>query len=248
MEKCLVTKLKGVVDNNSLPILGKFAFKAERGLGNKVYGLNRIQFSEDTTIEVIHGSIGGKRSITIHANNYTYLVNLGEFKTDDGYEYLTIVVPKYKIEKIRFMSSINDYITVNMNDFEYSMLNGLGCISNALNKIKIIMNKSISEKLVEINFDGVDIQGEPFDVTDLGLNGILTTLILSNVKNLKGSLNNLGFSPISNLIAPNTKNVSFNIEQFVANNRTAGRTTGSISLPYVGGCACTFNGATVINK
>jgi hypothetical protein len=252
MGNCLVTKLKGVVDNDNLPILGKLAFNAKRGTGNNVYGLNRIGFNEDATIEVLHGSIGGQRSITIFANTFPYLIELGEFVTDEGYDYLTIVVPKYNIKYLTFLQSldVNFGVNVNMNDFEYSILSGLYIIYNGdrQNKIKVIMNKSVSEKLTELEMASSEIQGEPFDVTDLGLNGRLSRLGLGGVTNLIGSMNNLGFSPISYLGGPNTKNVSFNIEQFVANNRTAGRTTGSLSLPYIGACNCTFNGAAVDNQ
>ena len=117
MGNCLVTKLKGVVENDNLPILGKLVVKAKKATsGINVYGLNRIEFNEDTTIEVLHGSIGGKRSITIPANDYMYLNNLGEFKTDVGYDYLTIVIPKYnKISQIKVLSNKDEVLSTIKN-------------------------------------------------------------------------------------------------------------------------------------
>jgi hypothetical protein len=246
MGNCLVTKLKGVVENDNLPILGKLAFNEKKGSGNSVYGLKRIELSEGSYIDVQHGTIGGETRKWIGPNDYKYLVDLGAFVVDEGYNDLKLLIPKYIIKRVTYLGDASYPLHIDMNDYSYCNLIEFA-IDNGKASV-VIINKSVIENLETFNIGSCTIEGEPFDVTDLGLNGIITTLNLGSVKNLKGSLNNLGFSPISILFGPNTKNVSFNIEQFVANSRTAGRTTGSLSLPWIGACNCTFNGAAVVNQ
>lgn len=247
METCLVTKLKSVVDNNNLPILGKIRTYVKRGSGNAVYGLNRIELSEGAYIEIQQGTIGGSNRKWIAPEFYQYLVDLGEFVVDAGYNDLKLLIPKYIVKRVTYLGDESYPLHVDMNDYLYC--NNLSDFVIVNDHSSIIINEDVVKNLSTFAIAGCIIAGEPFDVTSIGLGGKFISFDVSSITaNIKGSLNNFGFSPITSLNAPNTKKVSLNIEQFVANNRTAGRTTGSLSLPWVGACNCTFNGAAVKNQ
>jgi hypothetical protein len=99
--------------------------------------------------------------------------------------------------------------------------------------------------LTQLKFNNGTVFDKEFDVTELGSGGALTTCQLVGSLLMKGSLDKLGMSPITSVVFPSTKNVSISIEAFVAYNRAAERTTGSVDLKWVGSCDATFNGASI---
>lgn len=240
MGNCLVTKLKGVVNNDNLDLFGYVSIKTSTGS-------IKFELSGAGTVKILHGTVGGNTEIPIVAGQYTYLVSYGTIAVDQGYDKMIVYIPKYTIKRLQ----VNE-ASINLEDLQYS---------SPLVELKLNAGNPI--KYSEATFNGIlenleilyitsastVIDNGPIDVTEIGANGIMTNLSLSGVSTgLTGSLNKAGMSPLTEFKVPNTKEVSLSIETFVANNRAAGRTTGSLSLPYLGACITTFNGRAVANQ
>lgn len=234
---CLVTKLKGVVNNDNLDLFGYMGIKTSTG--NIMFEL-----SDAGTVKILHGTVGGNTEIPIVAGQYKYLVQYGTIAVDSGYDEMIVYIPKYTIKRLYTNAS-----PINLEDLQYSsplVELKLGAC-NPLKYSEAAFNGILENlDILYITNTSTVVNNGPIDVTEIGANGIMTKLSFSGIATgLTGSLNKAGMSPLTELNVPNTKEVSLSIETFVANNRAAGRTTGSLSLPYLGGCNCTFNGESV---
>ena len=111
MNNCLVTKLKGTVDNNSLSILGEVKIPVINGVISS-FGL--MKQSDDQIIKGINGVlINGSESVTLHAGWTENLVISGVPNDSIGY----ISIPdKYKVigidsENVVVEDNLDDLIT-----------------------------------------------------------------------------------------------------------------------------------------
>lgn len=248
MENCLVTKLKGVADNDNLTRFGYFRIRMSVGtLSNN----NTIRFTEASVCKVIGGTINGQSELVSDPNDVNHTVTYtGAVVSDGTYDgYVMLEIPKYTLTQIDLEDSSAVLFDVNAEDFVFStaltnlILPNNGTINNVSSLTSILANL---RAFTLNNYAG----SEALDVTNLGKDGNLVVFYLLGTSNAKGSLNNLGFSNITiGSGFPSSKNVTFSIEQFVANNRTAGRTTGSCNnLFHIGRVNATFNGDVIEDK
>lgn len=245
---CLVTKLKGVVDNDNLEYLGMVKEDLFPTMGT-----TKVIFNASSTAKILHGTVGGNTEVTFSANEDVYISNKGTILVDSGYDKATILIPKYSLTDIFIVGSqigVGSYVPdVDLTKFKHSPLNLLSISNGRVVPDIDVLNKVSS--LVLIN--GRMAFTEECDISTLGANGVKTIINLTGFgtvpeHNLKGSLDKSGCSPLTILNVPNTKAVSLSIENFVAYNRGAGRTTGTLSLPWLGACKATFNGGDVANQ
>jgi hypothetical protein len=73
-------------------------------------------------------------------------------------------------------------------------------------------------------------------------------ILRGTAKQLKGSFDKLGMSPLTEITMPDSDVASMSVENFVAYNRAAGRTTGSINIKWLGAAVATFNNHRVEKK
>lgn len=126
---CLVTKLKGVVSDNSLTKLGEFSFKINTGNGNSKIAL-RIGTTENITIytvsgNAIFGSDSKTNSVTLNAvdiSSFSLGANKIEINTNGAWEEIRIS-NKYPIYSFYLATneSLEDFIAtqVSIKDFNF---------------------------------------------------------------------------------------------------------------------------------
>ena len=244
---CLLKKYKASVDSDDLEYLDFIKLYATSD--NK--GLLGFALMEAGVIRVLHGTINGETELTIPSSAIDqpkYITNLGTVSVDPNYDCITILIPRYTVTSLYFAGKSQFRTIINMDDYvksrELKLINTQGYSD-------VTYNPDVVGRLTHLSLANstTSILNE-WDVTELGANGLLSYFSMAGVTsgNLKGSLDKLGMSALSTISAPATKEVSLSIENLVAKNRVAGRTTGSISLPWVGGCNCTFNGSPVANQ
>lgn len=240
----LYSSLYDSIESDKLEYLGKIKVP----LTSAKKGLKSVILDANATVQVLHGTINGSSSIQVAEFVVLNTQNLTNIVIDEGYNELTLLLPKYNIRAIEFEGTSSYKPYVNMKDYMYTTINAFTIINGKIDSYAPLLSKS---GIQNINISGLytEILNE-LDVTDLGSNSIMQSINLSSIRssNLKGSLDKCGLSNASTLLFPNTKTVSLTIENFVANNRSKGRTTGSKSLPYVGACDCKFNNQSVINQ
>jgi hypothetical protein len=235
MGNCLVTKLKGVVDNNNLPIYGKAVV---------VVGANDpfISFNKNTTVKVLGGTVNGQTEISINVAT-NLLIASSTIVSDGTYGEgkVGLLIDKYALTRMERIQKFD------LEDILYSPFVFLQILPSTIvenvEKFPVLCKK---QEFTGINASNTNIA---FDVTELGSNGVMTDIRLISNNAAYGSLDKAGMSPLtSNFNVPGTKNVSLNIETFVGYQRAAGRTTRSLSIQYLGACNCTFNGESVTNR
>lgn len=126
---CLVTKLKGVVSDNSLTKLGEFSFKINTGNGNSKIAL-RIGTTEKITIytvsgNAIFGSDSKTKSVTLKAvdiSSFSFVTNKIEINTNGVWEEIRIS-NKYPLYSFYLTTneSLEDFIAtqVSIKDFNF---------------------------------------------------------------------------------------------------------------------------------
>lgn len=234
MENCLVTKLKGVVDNDNLPIYGKAVIVV--GTGDP-----SLLFNKNTVVKVLGGTVNGQTEISVNAGS-PLLITSSTIVSDGTYGegQVGLQIDKYSL------TGIERPISFDAEDIVYSPLSSIQTISST----SVRNAESLTAHFTEQTFTQFNIQSNniAINLTELGSNGTMVVVRTLGCSNVYGSLDKAGMSPLSTQFStPNTKNVSLNIETFVGYHRAAGRTTGSFSLPYLGACNCTFNGESVAN-
>lgn len=238
MENCLKTQLKASVDINNPEYLGMIPFRT-----TGTNGLTKFILTKAGQVKVLNGTVGGKTVFSVAANDDKWVVNYGTVVVAQGYDYVTLLLPKYTIKSLIF----NNGGYVDMPQLKYSPIEILTCGPNAT----IVVDKGIFSGLKEFvaNQSGT-VLSDTLDVSDWGKTGVGIALNIQGITSSKlvGSLNNAGCSNSTVLNAPNTKTVSIVIETFVSNHWRAGRTTKTMNLPYVGQCDATFNGASVASQ
>ena len=194
MKKCLITKLKGSVDNNSLLKLGEMRIKVSEDSSNTPSRHKiALTFYEDTVLSIIGNgyftndslSANNGKSISVKANVQTELyVSNGNFE---------ISIPnKYALTYLRIYPS---YISVNIEDLKYS---------SELTNITITETPSYGDisalrNLTKLTHIGAFVCNEIYGdisalsnligLTTLGLNGTKVSGDISALSNLTSLIN-----------------------------------------------------------
>lgn len=246
---CLVKNLKGVVNKPSLEKLGL--------LDIEFYDQGSVIFSQTQQIKLQNGTFKstGTNVKEIAANTQFYFTN-NSCTLDSGETTYKVEVPKYHLTGV--LNIEKDVIDLDFlykwSDSDYCVLYVIQHQHNAYISHANNYTSKFGGQFVAVH-DSIGItitMTEMWDVTQLGVSGLLTRLYIPQlgVKNITGSFDNLGKSPLTEIVFPNGKidTASFNIENFVRNNVAAGRTTYSISnLAHPGAANTTFKGSLLTN-
>lgn len=244
MANCLVTKLKEVVQNDNLEILGRGEFELFNG------GTNYIQFKAGTKITVISGdlTLDGKTEITIpdagaSLNNAV--------ASGNG---IIAVSNKYAITDINIAGQFDS------KAIAYSALNSLTLTSyssarcNDEIRISDFVNCPLKSIVINSNYNLVGNYG---DLMDLGLTNVNIYPVSGfRMQNFKIKMYDLGRNTNTNtfesiMIATENKNVSGSIEDFVAARKVAGQSASEsdVTFFYLGDSQTIYyKGAIVANK
>ena len=269
MGNCLVTKLKSAVDNDNLKKLG-IARMVILTNGSMTVDNKFVKISAASTgpVEVkcpdgAYMTVGGiaKDSITIDAGS-SASITLSDIGENGKY---TLEITKYNLtEVIGGNLYINNVLAKRllMEDLEYA--------NNFTSSAFLYGNLSelpYLPALTTIGIADIAIFEGDFAVfaekyknstsfTTLQFNGsyVLTNLTTSNIKkianistlrishtNAAGDIKELGNLPLTSLTLNNNSSIYGSIEELVARRRGHGATTGSITIPTIGG-VITFNG------
>lgn len=197
---CLVTKLKGSVDNANLSVLGMFRVKfTPNGTAGASDELTLI-VSEDTTIKIEGGTFNdGNTSKLIPANTVTKILTNNVEST--------IFIPKYNVTAI---SNLNGKTKPNFSDLDYlgngnlvgfNVEDGIGSITSfenvSINNFKI---RSISSTLSG-DLTGINIAGN-LEVHSPNLQG---TVVL---KNTNGDINTMQSNVVSDFSQLSTPSIT----------------------------------------
>ncbi len=221
---CLVTKLKGIVNNPSLEKLGVINVEFVEG--------GAVLFSEEQEVTLLNGTFKstGNNKITISANTMFYFTT-NTCILNTGETIYNVEVPKYHLCGARGIAS--NIVDLNKlykwSDAPYVELYFL----SGTHTIKGINDYTGKFGGQLVTTSGQFVPTEKWNVNNLGINGRLTRLYISHFANgwMEGNFDNLGCSPLTEIVFPGglAENCSFNIESFVRNNVANGRATYSIS-------------------
>lgn len=200
--ECLVTKLKGVVQNDNLPIFGKIRINSTATVEDDSARL-RIWVDGPTTIESVSGEP------TIHADQYvsTYTVNSGELSVTLGAgDYL---LTNYHITKIHGVTywaagvTAGKKIRFNIDDLKYNNLTEFCAEGDRLyGSLKSFAGKTLEHLAFFTPSYGVnsvpncEVTGTTEDVANVTFdnpNGAmlaLPNLITGDIANIVGSFSN----------------------------------------------------------
>lgn len=273
MNNCLVTKLKGVVDNDNLNYLGWITINKLTG------GVSQLIFKSQTLS--VTCKIVGEGYFTNSTGTENYGKELTITHSDIGVAYFYVSGDVRKLLVKNDESLVNISIRDNYNPQSLKMnVEDLAYITS-LKNFELSKTPSYGDisklkgSYLRIAIWETDIHGNLYDVLQRSLN-ILTQLQLNTNVTIEGSL-----SPIqllsqdtilesintytSNQISGNfellgntninsfqigavSKDITGSIEQFVANKRSSGRTEGSLSFIGTNYTAVTYNNSPITNN
>lgn len=249
MGNCLVTKLKGSVDAEGLPVFGALNFKVNAG--NNVARIN----------------IAGNKKVTVTGDCYITDVdgtqNLGKTGTVNGLMYFkgngyVSVEDKYSIGNLTIVTEyisgdINEIAYINGGDNLYLSSGNLGAnhadfygdVTNIVFNWKTLFfsgNSKLTGNLKKT------IDSKAKDIVEISTYGTSIELDLAwlrNTTNLKafaagskayGDFAALGHTKLSDVyfVPASAKIVTGTIEQFVANKIASGQTSGTFNLKWPG--------------
>lgn len=249
MEKCLVTRLKGTVDNDALPVFGALNFKVSAG---------------DNVAEIIMIGVAGaavKTSGGCYLTNQEGTQNLGNTATASNTYYLYVkgngyvsVSNKYSLG---YFSCISTDVSVDVNDFAHNGGEFLTASSNITKEgcdiygdiTDIVLNWENLQLANCANLSGsikktIDVNGNNLlSLHSYGTQIELDLAWLRNTPNLKtfnagvkvyGDISALGHTKLSTayFAAASANVVTGTIEQFVANKIASGQTSGTFNLQW----------------
>ena len=226
---CLITRLKGVIDDDSFYKLGELRLsKSQADEFTQIGQSFRIAFVKNATVSIIGdgyftdttGSQNKGKIVNCLANTpYNLFISNGDYEISFS--------DKYSIGNFTFKQADETTGTY--------LYNNTKNIIGDLSSLKYSNNMSSLDLGLVFNIKGeLSILGNLKSLTNLNIS---QTKISGNIKVLKCPLIYLNIDRCNN-------NVTGSIEDFVNTQRTSGRTTGSCSL-VVGSDnpAVTFNGA-----
>lgn len=254
---CLVTKLKGVVSGDA-PIYGCLEMVIA-GTGTPLKQMFSILSNEESVISGNNGIVFKNLSLSKeYSNPFTLTSNTEGFNVICAADAKMTVTNKYKLRAVLdsgyyafALSGVKEFVG-GLDSFIYSIptnatLVGLPYYSSKMNLSDIVPKlASYSSSIVAFRFsDSPLVEGN----IDLFSN-------ITNIKNIDVGNCPLVYGTIADLksittlenIACRLTQVGGTIEEFVAGQRAAGRTTGTVSGNGAGWGLVTFDGATTHAK
>lgn len=253
---CLLKVLKASADNNNLPVYGELKLKFKVG-----------SFPQDIRAETADNcNVSGETGITFKNTTATVTyTNPFQLLSNMNYGFL-VVASQEAIVTISNKYALNKLLEA--SDYRFGF-NGVKDVIGGFESIIIppgtkmfeFKNSSMSLDIAEIgnkirDIDGIENIFLGQDGLDNHLTGNISSLVKTGIKNIDLGGNQsvtgdiLSFGNITTLenIALRKTLVSGTIESFVAAQRAAGRTTGSVSGNSAGWGNVTFNGSTTNAK
>jgi hypothetical protein len=232
MNDCLVTKLKGTVQNDNLPKLGVLKFYVPASTDQYI-GLGAIASSDASNPCKIVGN-GVDRAIQI-LPIADGIVPISE----GGYYEIT---NKYCLAKITFSfalaaSTPNDK-ALDISEFNYCPLVNLGGKFKGNLEDFVPQNYSVLEIL-----DGINCEELGGDISYLANFTSLTIINFNTCKSITGNISSLASLNLTSLKLPGSSNVGGSVEGYVAACVSLGKTSGTISL-NLPECGVTWKDAT----
>ena len=241
MNECLVTKLKTVVNDDSLEKLGyaKVSAVIPEGLSND-HSFVQVGFSKPSNVIVEKGSV---KNANVPSNNGIYNSNTVAFNAEPG-EFV-IFIDKYNIQSIGPLLG-NTENTLNIKDLEYSKLNAIRLIRGLYGDIAYLKNSDLVTVSLGCITDDSALYG---DVSIFGRMARLEYLHLDRRTAIYGDIASLGSCTHLEFFQGGGSKIKGSLESLVISQRNNGRTSGSINMPWAGACkGLTFNGTSIINK
>lgn len=251
MNKCLVTKLNGVVGNNNLPEIGEFRIKLHAvNKENEFTQVLDMRCNSPVTFKSLNGELLFSNSAEYPSSEFLSEVTFGGsdnitrvyLKNTDA----TIqVFNKYGITFISNGGSNDDSgfhgLEINIDDFKYSR--GITSLSLPKSNKKVSGNLGTLKQMTELtalDFGGSSISG---DISELQDCKKINSININGCQNIYGDFSVLGNFPLAgewNTSVLGTK-IKGSVEDFVKVNRRNGRKTGTITFHWLGNNA-TFKG------
>lgn len=228
---CLVTKLKGIVNDDSIYKLGEIRISKSYADEFTQIGQGfRISFIKDATISIVGdgyftdmtGSQNNGKTIECTANTpVNFYVSNGDFEI--------ALSDKYSIGYLGLSKTEEATGSYNYNKTKN--------IVGDLDALKYCTNMSTFDAGMVFNIKG--------DLKILGNIPLLNTLDISQTK-ISGNISVLK-CPLKTLNIDRCDNITGSVESFVAAQRGAGRNTGSCTLNVGSDSTITFDGSKLDN-
>lgn len=223
MENCLITKLKGTVNNDSLLKIGELRLniKLSAALNNQYY--NRLIITPPSGTDTFTVKVsGGHNMWSYNSSNMQANVNWGSEKTFTGGfticfpetgEYSVSVMSKYSIKLVEIpFTATNPAIDV--TTFNYSPLTSIKAQNaRAIASLAGDFNDFIEHTKSSLGVISAEYQNIYLDVANLTKLTQLTGAAFPNCKNVTGNVAELGKLSIN--VNVQGTGVSGNIEDFV---------------------------------
>lgn len=250
-KNCFVTKLKGVVSDNTLSRFGELPIKVVAGsfqINNSTS--DTLVRSDKASLSLVNGGPGANSVTVPKAANTT--TNTTVYITTD----CTIFLPQYELNRFYFLPAADlniKYVGGSLEEGAYISITA-SSVSVHLGSLPINA-RSIANSMCTFDFDSDEY---PYLITinsnlsnrvwvvnaeELAekLPAIREYTLWSTAANSTGTFDDFGVC--TGLTSFKGFHGSGTIEGFVAKQRAASRTTGSVTLQYLG--AVTFNGSTI---
>lgn len=253
MNKCLFTKLNGVVENNNLLKIGEFRIKLHTvGEENESTQVLDMRCNSPVTVKSLNGELLFSNSAEYSSSEFLSEVTFG------GSDNITRVYLKntdatiqvFNKYGITFISNGGPNegsgfhgLEVNIDDFKYSR--GITELRFPKSNKKVSGNLGTLKKMTELiglDFSDSSISG---DISELQDCKKIEWLKLDGCQNIYGDFSVLGNFPLKgewNTSILGTK-IKGSVEDFVKVNRRNGRTKGTFTFHWLGDNA-TFKGVT----
>lgn len=238
MGNCLVTKLKGVVNNNNLPILNAFCIEVNDSDNYNVMVLQPVESltlkaTDEGGVSLENGNF--TKELTIQKNQWDVKVYLKK-----GYNYKVYIYSKYDIGRLLCGS------TVELLNYGYDVEQ---CNYMSLDTLKLCNQPCYGElkKLaIETSFNVVEVS--PFNVTC----NLDTVEMPNNITDLQSRFNYISGSirrfdnklNVSVLDLLYCRNITGDVKEMLDAQVANGRTSGSIKIGAVDS-GMTYNGSPI---
>lgn len=243
---CLVTKLKGSVNDLTIPKLGSFIFKGYSGETEST-GRNYVHlvYEGEGTVSMEKGNIlelttGEKSGNKLIGPDLTFYIAQGDFVFN---------VEKYNLRLFHiYYNDMSEGSSLNTKDFQYC---------SKIKRLEVHGIKGDLSDLARITtleyFDSESYKDTDYLIGDIKTfvsNKNITSINMGGNTMIEGDIASLGsLTKLRTFKLAGTK-ISGNIEDFVRAQRTAGRTEATMdNLPYLGACrGLRFNGNAITNQ
>lgn len=252
---CLLKVLKASADNNNLPVYGELKLKIKTGTF-----LQSISAYTSSNCEVAGESGITFKNVgltTVLSNPFQITSDMGSgFNVVASQDAIVTISNKYGL--LQLSGTAKEFGFRGIKD----IVGGFESIIIPSGTKKFVFhNSAMSLNILEVgnklnDIDGIEIIDLGQDSNDNHLTGNISSLVKTGLKNVDLGGNQsvtgdiLSFGNITTLenIALRNTLVAGTIESFVAAQRAAGRTTGSVSGNSAGWGNVTFNGSTTNAK